>query len=46
MSVRRSVYFHASTRRFGRPNCSNSENAAFRRARTVSPPGSAARDWA
>src|SRR5229473_1919155 len=39
ISARRSVYFHSSTRRCGRPCASKRWNAASRRAATSRPPG-------
>src|ERR671937_826778 len=41
MSARRSVYFHSSTRRCGRPSVSKRRNASSRSTPTVGGPGSA-----
>src|SRR5205807_6595424 len=40
ISARRSVYFHSSTRRCGRPCVSNRRNASSRRTATAAAPGS------
>src|SRR6266508_6155621 len=41
ISARRSVYFHSSTRRCGRPDVSKRRKAFSRKAASVPPPGSA-----
>src|SRR5262245_14426805 len=41
MSARKSVYFHSSTRRFGKPSVSKRRKASSRNAPTVSAPGAA-----
>src|SRR5712691_3702411 len=43
ISARRSVYFHSSTRRCGRPSASKASNAAARRSAMRQSPGSFAR---
>ena len=41
ISVRRSVYFHSSIRRCGRPRCSNCRNASCARLRSAGRPAAA-----